>query len=128
MVPSSAPQLPERLTALRSARADLEPAALRPIDIVIRRWSSDHETRQLMTALEERGAEAMLEVLRELKPIGIIVTPGRLAYDLHYAQSTQTEKAGRHRPGNRSADLDLGADAAAAEYRVSLHVHRVAVG
>lgn len=94
---SSAPQLPERLTAFAvSPGGPRTSSVATPVDIVIRRWSSDDETRQLMTALKERGADAMLGVLRDLKPVGTINTPGRLAYDLRYAQSMQADEGGRH--------------------------------
>jgi hypothetical protein len=64
------------------------------VDIVINRWSTDDERQRLLDALE-KGQDALLETLRELKPVGYIRTPGNLGYDLHYANQTPTDERGR---------------------------------
>ena len=78
--------LPERLTAVAMStggpRSDV--VATR-VDITINRWSTADEHQRLMHVLNEKGPEALLETLREMKPVGTINTPGDLAYDLHYA-------------------------------------------
>lgn len=33
--------------------------------------------------MKDKGAEALLDTLRDMKPVGTISTPGDLAYDLH---------------------------------------------
>jgi hypothetical protein len=61
------------------------PVATR-VDIRITRWSTAAETERLLTTLKERGAEALLDAVRDAKSVGTIRTPGNLAYDLRYAQ------------------------------------------
>ena len=56
------------------------------VDIRITRWSTAGETERLMTTLKEKGADALLEAVRDAKSVGTIRTPGNLAYDLRYAQ------------------------------------------
>jgi hypothetical protein len=61
------------------------PVATR-VDIRITRWSTASESERLLTTLKERGAEALLDAVRDAKSVGTIRTPGNLAYDLRFAQ------------------------------------------
>jgi hypothetical protein len=49
----------------------------------------------LIEVMKSKGAEALVEVLREMKPVGTIQTPGNLAYDLHFAQQEPAADVGR---------------------------------
>ena len=92
-----AQKLPERFTAFAvSVGGPATESVATQVDIAIARWSTPEETQRLMATLKERGADAMLDVLRHLKPVGTINTPGNLAYDLHYAHSTPGQDGGRY--------------------------------
>jgi hypothetical protein len=63
--------------------------------IQITRWSTDAERVALVTTLRDKGPDALLERLRDMRPVGTIRTPDSLGYDLHYAQQTPGEDGGR---------------------------------
>jgi hypothetical protein len=89
--------LPLRLSAFAvSLGGPQTPSSAGQVEITITRWSSADDTARLMRTYKESGAEAMLEVLRDLKPVGTIRTPGSLAWDLHYAQDDPDGDGGRH--------------------------------
>jgi hypothetical protein len=96
MAPAIAQSLPQRFTAFAVSTGGprSNPVATR-VDITINRWSTAAEADRLMRVLEQQGAEALLESLRELKPVGRIQTPGNLGYDLHFAQQQPGEDGGR---------------------------------
>lgn len=87
--------LPAHFSAIAQSTGD---AVSRPVadqvQIDITRWSSQAESQRLMTVLKEKGADKMLDDLRELHAVGTIRTPGNLAYDLHYAQLNPGEDGG----------------------------------
>jgi len=87
--------LPAHFTAFAVSTGD---AVSRPVadtvQIEITRWSSVAETQRLLTVLKEKGADKMLDDLRELHAVGTIRTPGSLAYDLHFAQVDPGEDGG----------------------------------
>jgi hypothetical protein len=56
------------------------------IDISINRWSTPAERSALVTTLFEKGTDALLSKLQDMKPVGRIRTPGSIGYDLRYAQ------------------------------------------
>src|SRR5258705_14007142 len=91
----SGQSLPAHFTAFAVSTGD---AVSRPVadtvQIDIKRWSSEAESQRLMSVLKEKGADKMLDVLREVKAVGTIRTPGTLAYDLHYAHYTPGEDGG----------------------------------
>lgn len=59
------------------------------------RWSTASESQRLMTILKEKGPEALLKSLRDLKAVGSIKTPGNLAYDLRFAYTQPGEDGGQ---------------------------------
>ena len=63
-------RLPERFTAFAVSVGGLrtQPIASQ-VEITINRWSTAEESQQLIRVLKEKGAEALLEALRELKPV-----------------------------------------------------------
>jgi len=87
--------LPAHFSAIAMSTGD---AVSRPVadqvQIDITRWSSAAETERLMTVLREKGADKMLDDLREMHAVGTIRTPGSLAYDLHYAHVDAGEDGG----------------------------------
>lgn len=87
---------PEKFTAFAVSTGGPRTAGVATtVDIRIDRWSTAEETQRLLTMLKEKGADALLDVLRDLKPVGSINTPGNLAYDLRYAYQAPTEDGGR---------------------------------
>lgn len=63
--------------------------------ISIERWSSDAERQTLVATLREKGPNALLDALQDMRPVGRIRTPDSLGYDLRYAQQTPGEDGGR---------------------------------
>ena len=89
--------LPARLTAFAvSAGGATTSAVASQFEITIDRWSTTAETQRLMTVLKDKGADALLESLRDQRSVGSIRTPGNLAYDLRFA-STEPGEDGGHR-------------------------------
>lgn len=88
--------LPQKFTAFAVSTGGPRTAGVATtVDITINRWSTAEETQQLLNVLKEKGDDALLDALRDLKPVGTINTPGNLAYDLHYAHQKPTEDGGR---------------------------------
>jgi hypothetical protein len=85
---------PEEFTAVAVANNNLQ-TGVGTVLISIDRWSTDAERTRLVTTLREKGPEALLDELQDMKPVGRIRTPDSLGYDLHYAQQTRTEEGGR---------------------------------
>ena len=54
--------------------------------MVVNRWSTDAERDRLMAVLMEKGADALLETLRDMPRVGYIRTPDSIGYDLHFAR------------------------------------------
>lgn len=93
---SSQQPLPARFTAFAVSTGDAvsNPVATQ-VEIHIDRWSSAAESGRLMTILKEKGTDALLDALQDLKPVGSIRTPGNLAYDLRYALAQPGEDGGQ---------------------------------
>jgi hypothetical protein len=66
------------------------------VDITVTRWSTPDEREKLKTTLLEQGPDKLLDVLRDLKSVGRIMTPGNVGYDLRYA-SHQVDGDGTER-------------------------------
>ena len=78
--------VPERFTALA---VNLSNGGSGVVEMVVNRWSSEGERKQLVTTLMERGPESLLDVLEDMPRIGYITLDGGVGYDLHYAQRIQ---------------------------------------
>jgi hypothetical protein len=70
-------------------------AEVTPVELTITGWSSQADRQRLIETVRQKGADAMLDVLRELEPVGSIKVPGNLAYDLRYAHQAQLPEGGR---------------------------------
>lgn len=88
--------VPARFTAFAVSTGDAvsNPVASQ-VEISIDRWSTAAESQRLMAILKDKGPEALLESLRDLKAVGSINTPGNLAYDLHFAHAQPGEDGGQ---------------------------------
>jgi hypothetical protein len=85
----------ERFSAVAVNLSSVGRAAATPVDITINRWTSEAERDRLVAVFKEKGADALLSALRDLKPVGTINTPGSIAYDLRYASQLPGEDGGR---------------------------------
>jgi hypothetical protein len=57
-----------------------------PISIVISRWSTDAERDSLVTALQEKGSDAVLDALKDMPRAGSIAGPGSVGQEIHFAR------------------------------------------
>jgi len=58
------------------------------IDINIYRWSTDQEREMLLTTLQEKGRDALIDALMSIRPrVGYMRTPNSIGYDLFYARN-----------------------------------------
>jgi len=85
---------PERFTALAVNMSNVGPGGAGTIEIVADRWSTDAERDRLLTTLMEKGADKLLDVLRDMRRVGYIRSPNSLGYDLHYARRTPLPDGG----------------------------------
>jgi hypothetical protein len=85
------PGVPLHLSAVAQ---DLDRGLAVPIRITINRWSSDTVRDKLMNVLMTRGAEQLLDALRDAPTVGTIGTTTSLAWDLHFARATPGEDGG----------------------------------
>lgn len=85
---------PEAFTAVAVINDNLA-SGIGTVQIQITRWSTEAERTSLVNTLLSKGPTALLDALRETRPVGIIKTPDSLGYDLHYAQQTTGEDGGR---------------------------------
>ena len=86
----------EAYTSVASNISEIGAPGITQLDITIDRWTDAGENERLMTAFDEKGQEGLLEALQKTPPVGRIQTPGRLAYDFHYARE-MASKDGRRR-------------------------------
>jgi len=84
---------PEEFNAIAIQNNNLGSGSDRMI-MRVTRWSSETERARLVAALQ-KGSDALLEALRDLKSVGTIRTPDSLGYDLRYAHQEPGEDGGR---------------------------------
>lgn len=85
----------ETFTAFAVNTSNIGAPGATQVDISITRWTSDEERDRLMAVFKEKGPNALLNALRDTRPVGYIRTPDTLAYDLHYARQMPGEEGGR---------------------------------
>jgi hypothetical protein len=86
-------KLPLHLSAVAQ---DLDRGLSTPIEITISRWSSDSVRDKLLNVLMTKGADQLLDELRDAPKVGTIGTPTSLSWDLHFARETPGEDGGVH--------------------------------
>lgn len=87
--------MPQRFTAFAvSLGGPRSTSGTAQLDIVIYRWSTDAERQRLVDALKQ-SQDALLETLRDLKPVGYIRSATSIGYDLHYAHQVPRDEGGR---------------------------------
>ena len=65
-----------------------------PVQLTVTRWSTTAEREKLHAAFVEKGAEALLDLLQDMRPVGSIRTPNSLAYDLRFAHRMPADEGG----------------------------------
>jgi hypothetical protein len=66
------------------------------IDIVVERWSTDAERDRLQGVLVEKGGEALLDALEDVKPrAGYVRTSNSLGWDINFAREAVLPGGGR---------------------------------
>jgi hypothetical protein len=78
----------EEFTAILTNISNVGGTGLTPVTIRITRWTPDEENLRLLDTLREKGQNAFLEKLLDVKPVGSIATPTSLRYDFFYARET----------------------------------------
>jgi hypothetical protein len=83
---------PEHFTA---NAVDINTAQTGRIEIQVNRWSTQAERTGLMQTLFKKGSEALLEAVRDLRPVGRIYSTGSIGYDLRFAYQRKLPEGGR---------------------------------
>lgn len=84
----------ERYTALAVNMGDVGRPGAGTVEMVVTRWSTDAEAERLLTTLMEKGADKLLDTLRDIPKVGYIRTPNSIGYDLHFARKVPLEDGG----------------------------------
>ena len=80
------PPLPLRLTAFAVNMSNVgRGGAAGTIDFTVDRWSTAGERDKLLSTFLERGPEKLLDALQDAKPVGRILAPAKVGWDLRYA-------------------------------------------
>jgi len=68
--------------------ANMQRGSAGVIEINIYRWSTDQEREMLLTTLQEKGRDALIDALMKIRPrVGYMRTPNSIGYDLFYARN-----------------------------------------
>jgi hypothetical protein len=66
------------------------------VRFAVERWSTDEEREMLLETLQEFGRDKLVETLQKIRPpVGYILTPFSLRYDLYYARNHQAPDGSR---------------------------------
>jgi hypothetical protein len=85
---------PEEFSAVAVANNNIA-SGVGTVLISVDRWSTEAERTALVGVLRDKGPDALLEALQDMRPVGRIRTPDSLGYDLHYAQQMPGADGGR---------------------------------
>ena len=83
---------PEEFTAVAVANNNLQ-TGVGTVLISIDRWSTDAERTRLVTTLREKGPEALLDELQDMKPVGRIRRPDS-SYRFHVLELVERRLSG----------------------------------
>jgi hypothetical protein len=82
---------PERYTA---TAINTNNASMGAIDITVTRWSTDRQRDTLISTLQQKGADKLLDVLQDMPSAGHFGAPGNLSWDLRFARKTPLPDGG----------------------------------
>lgn len=74
---------------------DLNTGRTGPVEMDIRRWSTQAERAALVETLFKEGSDELLDKLRDMPSVGRIYTPGSIGYDLRFALQRALPEGGR---------------------------------
>ena len=83
---------PEHFTA---SYVDMNTSRTGPVEMDVRRWSTESERQELVQTLFKQGSDKLLDRLRDMHSVGRIYTPGSIGYDLRYASQRRLPDGGR---------------------------------
>ena len=83
---------PEHFTA---TYVDMNNSQTGPVEMDVRRWSTESERQELVQTLFKQGSDKLLDRLRDMHSVGRIYTPGSIGYDLRYASQRRLPDGGR---------------------------------
>ena len=63
--------------------------------ITVNRWSSEAEREKLFAVLKEKGPEALLETVQDMRRVGTLRTPETIGYELRFAMQEPGKDGGR---------------------------------
>ncbi len=93
--PATGLPLPLHLSAAAVNLVGLGPVRMVPVEITIERWSTDEERDRLRDALVEKGSDALMKRLQDIKPrVGFIRTSTSLGWDIRYARAVSLPGGG----------------------------------
>lgn len=94
---STGAALPQRFTAFAvNMDSMVGRTGAQTVDIVVDRWSTEAERTRLLSVLQEKGPDKLLDALNAIPRLGYIKTPDSLGYELHFARETPGEDGGSH--------------------------------
>jgi hypothetical protein len=74
---------PERYTA---TAMNINNGQANNIDITVNRWSTDKDRDKLVSTVQSKGPEKLLDALQDMPAAGHFGAPGNLSWDLHFAR------------------------------------------
>jgi hypothetical protein len=83
---------PEKFDA---SYVDINTGRTGPVQISVTRWSTPAERATLQQTLFNKGQSALLETLRDMRPVGKIASPGNIGWDLRFAEQRALPDGGR---------------------------------
>jgi hypothetical protein len=86
---------PETFTAFAVNISNVGRTGATPVDITVKRWTTDAERDRFMEIFKKKGPDGLLDAMRSAPAVGSIRTPDSLAYDLHYARQRAEPDGGR---------------------------------
>jgi hypothetical protein len=84
-----------RAERFSAAAIDMNTGRTGRIDISVNRWSTPDERATLLNTLFKKEQDAVLDVLRHMRPVGRLTAPGSIGYDLRYAEQRRAPDGGR---------------------------------
>jgi hypothetical protein len=74
---------------------DINTGRTGPVQISVTRWSTPAERATLQQTLFKKGQSGLLDILRDMRSVGKISTPGTIGWDLRYAEQRALPDGGR---------------------------------
>ena len=94
-VRAQARHTPERFTALAATMGRLGDAQSGILEMTVTDWFTDDDLERLIATLIDEGSGALLDELRDIRPVGYLRMPDGMQYDLLFARDLLDEHGGR---------------------------------